>query len=124
MHGFQPTNEAMRAKSLPSTASETLIVVSAAHRLYDPCGLRNGGRMSAAPSTQALAMDVDVQVACRGISATHETHAAMRVMPSTMASGQAGDAAAATAAVANAPIPQLDVAMLRRELRDAGAQLP
>ncbi|MDQ2083137.1 FAD-dependent oxidoreductase [Xanthobacteraceae bacterium Astr-EGSB] len=66
----------------------------------------------------------NVLVAGRGISATHEAHAALRVMPTTMAIGQAAGTAAAIVAAGNAVTPQIDIATLQAKLRAAGACLP
>jgi hypothetical protein len=74
-------------------------------------------------SLRPLGFD-NVLVAGRGISATHEAHAAVRVMPTTMAIGQAAGTAAAMTIAGNAAIPQLEIATLRAKLRDANAHLP
>ncbi len=62
-------------------------------------------------------------VAGRGISATHEAHASVRVMPTCMAIGQAAGSAAAAMVRANASAGELDVAALRTRLAGAGAYL-
>lgn len=62
-------------------------------------------------------------VAGRGLSATHEAHGAIRVMPTAMAVAQAIGTGAALLAASNAPAAGLDPATLREKLRDAGAIL-
>jgi len=62
-------------------------------------------------------------VAGRGLSATHEAHGAIRVMPTAMAVAQAVGTAAALLAGANQPAAALDTATLREKLRAAGAIL-
>ena len=62
-------------------------------------------------------------VACRGISATHEAHASVRVMPIGMAIGQAAGAAAAMMAQGNMPASEVNSPRLRRSLEEAGAYL-
>jgi hypothetical protein len=62
-------------------------------------------------------------VAGRGISATHEAHASVRVMPIGMAIGQAAGTAAAMMAAGNTPAGEVDVSRLRYRLYEAGAYL-
>lgn len=62
-------------------------------------------------------------VAGRGLSATHEAHGAIRVMPTAMAVAQAVGTAAALLAASNQPAAALDPASLRERLRDDGAIL-
>jgi hypothetical protein len=66
-------------------------------------------------------------VAGRGISASHAALAAIRVMTISMAVGQAAGTAAAmaalTAAQGPADVRQVDVALLRQRLLEAGAHL-
>ena len=62
-------------------------------------------------------------VAGRGISASHGAHASTRVMPTTMAIGQAAGAAAALACAGNGGSRQVDTGILRERLRQAGAFL-
>jgi hypothetical protein len=62
-------------------------------------------------------------VAGRGLSATHEAHGAIRVMPTAMAVAQAVGTAAALLAATNQPAAALDPATLRERLRDGGAIL-
>ncbi len=62
-------------------------------------------------------------VAGRGLSATHEAHGAIRVMPTAMAVAQAVGTAAALLAASNQPAAALDPATLREKLRGAGAIL-
>ena len=62
-------------------------------------------------------------VAGRGLSATHEAHGAIRVMPTAMAVAHAVGTAAALLAASNQPTSQLDPATLREKLRAAGAIL-
>ena len=62
-------------------------------------------------------------VAGRGLSATHEAHGAIRVMPTAMAVAQAVGTAAALLATSNQPAGALDPATLREKLRAAGAIL-
>lgn len=62
-------------------------------------------------------------VAGRGVSATHEAHASVRVMPIGMAIGQAAGTAAAMMADGNTPSGEVDVSRLRGRLREAGAYL-
>jgi hypothetical protein len=63
-------------------------------------------------------------VAGRGISASHGAHASTRVMPTTMAIGQAAGTAAALACNGNGGTRQVDPALLRDYLRREGAFLP
>ena len=63
-------------------------------------------------------------VAGRGISASHGAHASTRVMPTTMAVGQAAGTAAALACAGNGGVRQVDGAQLRERLRRDGAYLP
>lgn len=62
-------------------------------------------------------------VAGRGLSATHEAHGAIRVMPTAMAVAQAIGTAAALTAASNQPAPAVDPATLREKLRAGGAIL-
>jgi hypothetical protein len=62
-------------------------------------------------------------VAGRGLSATHQAHGAIRVMPTAMAVAQAVGTAAALLAASNQPAAALDPATLREKLRAAGAIL-
>lgn len=62
-------------------------------------------------------------VAGRGLSATHQAHGAIRVMPTAMAVAQAIGTAAALLAASNQPSAALDTATLREKLRAAGAIL-
>ncbi|MBE9604181.1 FAD-dependent oxidoreductase [Acetobacteraceae bacterium H6797] len=63
-------------------------------------------------------------VAGRGISASHGAHASTRVMPTTMAIGQAAGVAAAMVAPGNGGTRQVDTALLRSRLKEGGAYLP
>lgn len=63
-------------------------------------------------------------VAGRGISARHGAHASTRVMPTTMAIGQAAGTAAALACTGNGGTRQVDPGTLRERLRRDGAYLP
>jgi len=66
----------------------------------------------------------NVLTAGRGVSATHEAFAALRVMPTAMALGHAAGAAARLAVeTARGTVRRIDVAALRGRLRDAGAFL-
>ncbi|MGD9880249.1 MAG: FAD-dependent oxidoreductase [Reyranella sp.] len=65
----------------------------------------------------------NVLVAGRGLSATHEAHGAIRVMPTAMAVAHAVGTAAALTAASNQPAASLDPATLREKLRAAGAIL-
>jgi hypothetical protein len=62
-------------------------------------------------------------VAGRGVSATHEAHGAIRVMPTAMAVAHAVGTAAALLAASNQPAAALDSATLREKLRAGGAIL-
>jgi hypothetical protein len=62
-------------------------------------------------------------VAGRGLSATHEAHGAIRVMPTAMAVAQAVGTAAALLSASNQAVAALDPATLREKLRAAGAIL-
>jgi len=62
-------------------------------------------------------------VAGRGLSATHEAHGAIRVMPTAMATAQAVGTAAALLCASNQPAAALDPGTLREKLRSAGAIL-
>jgi hypothetical protein len=62
-------------------------------------------------------------VAGRGLSATHEAHGAIRVMPTAMAVAHAVGTAAALTAATNQPAAAIDPATLREKLRDGGAIL-
>lgn len=63
-------------------------------------------------------------IAGRGISASHGAHASTRVMPTTMAIGQAAGTAAALACNGNGGTRQVDTAALRERLQRDGAYLP
>jgi hypothetical protein len=65
----------------------------------------------------------NVLVAGRGISSTHEAHASTRVMPNTMAIGQAAGIAAAMIADGNIGAVALPVERLQAKLREANAYL-
>lgn len=65
----------------------------------------------------------NVLVAGRGISSTHEAHASTRVMPNTMAIGQAAGIAAAMIADGNMSAPQLPIERLKANLKKANAYL-
>lgn len=66
----------------------------------------------------------NVLVVGRCVSATHEAHAAIRVMPTGMALGQAGGTAAALAHQGGlGDVRDVDVALLRRTLLDQGARV-
>ena len=60
-------------------------------------------------------------VAGRGLSATHEAHGAIRVMPTAMAVAHAIGTAAALLAATNQPAAEIDPATLREKLRAARA---
>lgn len=62
-------------------------------------------------------------VAGRGLSATHEAHGAIRVMPTAMAVAHAIGTAAALTAASNQPAAAIDPATLREKLRAGGAIL-
>jgi hypothetical protein len=62
-------------------------------------------------------------VAGRGLSATHQAHGAIRVMPTAMAVAQAVGTAAALLSASNQPAAALDPATLRERLRADGAIL-
>jgi hypothetical protein len=62
-------------------------------------------------------------VGCRAISATHEAHSSLRVMPIVMAIGQAAGTAAALAAAKGVAPRDLDPEELRSTLVEAGANL-
>jgi FAD-dependent oxidoreductase family protein len=81
-------------------------------------------RVYALPYRIAVPQGLDnTLVAGRGLSATHEAHGAIRVMPTAMAVAQAVGTAAALLAASNQPAAELDPATLREKLRDAGAIL-
>ncbi len=65
----------------------------------------------------------NVLVAGRGISSTHEAHASTRVMPNTMAIGQAAGVAAAMIAEGNISARELPVERMQAKLREANAYL-
>ncbi len=60
-------------------------------------------------------------MASRSISATHEAHSSLRVMPVVAAIGEAAGAAAAMSANAGRKPSEVDAAELRKSLREAGA---
>jgi len=62
-------------------------------------------------------------VAGRCFSATHDAHASVRSMAQCMAMGEAAGTAAAMATGTRRSIPELDVDLLRNQLRSAGACL-
>jgi FAD dependent oxidoreductase len=62
-------------------------------------------------------------VAGRGISATHEAHASVRVMPIGMAIGQAAGTAAAIMAMTNVGGIEVDAKRLRDDLKSGGAYI-
>lgn len=64
-----------------------------------------------------------LMMAGRCISCTHEALAAIRLMPSAMALGQAAGTAAAMAATAGAEVREIDLAALRERLIAQGANL-
>jgi hypothetical protein len=66
---------------------------------------------------------VNVLVAGRCFSATHDAHASVRSMAQCMAMGQAAGSAAAMAAVGGGAVRGVDVAALRERLADDGAIL-
>lgn len=65
----------------------------------------------------------NVLIAGRGISSTHEAHASTRVMPNTMAIGQAAGLAAAMIADGNIGAGELPVERMQAKLREANAYL-
>ncbi|WP_437881401.1 FAD-dependent oxidoreductase [Pseudomonas sp. LRF_L74] len=65
----------------------------------------------------------NVLAAGRGISASHEAHAAIRVMPIGMALGQAAGTAAALAARTDGDVRAVSVTELQTRLRESGAIL-
>jgi len=76
------------------------------------------------PYRALLPRDVDsVVVAGRAVSATHEAMASTRVIPISMALGQAAGTAAALATEAGCELRNLDVQTLRRTLRDDAARV-
>lgn len=76
------------------------------------------------PYRALLPEDLDnALVAGRGISCTHEAHAALRVMPTAMAIGQAAGTAAAMAAATGCLAPDLPTDRLRTKLIEDGAEL-
>ena len=76
----------------------------------------------ALPYRMAVPQGLDnALVAGRGLSATHEAHGAIRVIPTAMAVAHAIGTAAALLADANRPADQLDPATLREKLRASGA---
>jgi len=78
----------------------------------------------ALPYRIALPQGLDnALVAGRGLSATHEAHGAIRVMPTAMAMSHAVGIAAALVAAGNLPAPAIDPAALRERLRAGGAML-
>ena len=71
-----------------------------------------------------IPLDVEnLLIAGRPISATHEAHASLRVMPICMAIGQAAGLASALSVRELVHPRDLDVELLRCELRHAGAEL-
>ena len=66
----------------------------------------------------------NVLVAGRGISATHQAHAATRVMPTCMAIGHAAGTAAALIARSRGNAQDVEVDAIRDALRGSGAFLP
>jgi hypothetical protein len=78
----------------------------------------------ALPYRMAVPQGLDnALVAGRGLSATHEAHGAIRVMPTAMAVAHAVGTAAALLAASNQPAAALDPAGLRERLRKDGAIL-
>lgn len=76
------------------------------------------------PFAALLPRDTDgLVVAGRAISATHEAMASTRVIPISMALGQAAGTAAALATAAGCELRNLDVQSVRRALRDDGARM-
>jgi hypothetical protein len=65
----------------------------------------------------------NVLIASRCISATHEAFASVRMMPQIIAIGQAAGTAAGLACREDVPCKQLDVALLRRVLKEQGASI-
>ena len=62
-------------------------------------------------------------IASRCISATHEAHASLRIMPTVMAIGEAAGTAAALCVKRKVPPAKLDVRVLREQLVRQGADL-
>jgi hypothetical protein len=74
------------------------------------------------PYRSLVPLEVDnLLVAGRCISATHEAHASLRVMPPCFATGQAAGTAAALAIETRVRPRDVDVRLLRRTLQDQGA---
>lgn len=66
---------------------------------------------------------LNLLMATRAISATHEAHASLRIMPVVAALGQAAGAAAAMASQLSVQPAGIDTALLREKLREAGAYI-
>ncbi len=82
------------------------------------------GHVYALPYRIAVPQGLDnALVAGRGLSATHEAHGAIRVMPTAMAVAQAVGTAAALLAASNQPAGGLHPPTLREKLRAGGAIL-
>jgi len=62
-------------------------------------------------------------IAGKCISATHEAHAAIRIIPIVVAIGQASGTAAALSAKLNIPPRKLDISLLQKTLKEQGANL-
>ena len=99
--------------------------------IHDPAGWRNGGdhpfRAANAyqiPFRSLVPRGVEqLLVAGRSLSATHEAAASVRVMPPCFAMGEAAGTAAALALKAGVPVRSVEIAELRRCLRQQGVYL-
>jgi serine/threonine protein kinase len=72
-------------------------------------------------SVEQLIRDIERHLAGRPISATHEAHGSLRVMPPCFATGQAAGTAAALALETEVAPRAVDVDLLRKSLEQQGA---
>jgi hypothetical protein len=98
--------------------------------IHDPKGghtqfmfIRDGGSYGIPFRSLIPEQSVNLLVAGRCLSATHEAHGSTRIMATAMAVGQAAGTAAALAASESADIQSVNITVLREQLRQQGAIL-
>ena len=98
--------------------------------IHDPKGghtqfmfIRDGGSYGIPFRSLVPAQSVNLLVAGRCLSATHEAHGSTRIMATAMAVGEAAGTAAALAVSESADVPSVDIKALQKHLRQQGAIL-